>query len=151
MSNKARTARGSIFSIKKEGEKDYSIVGDLTSIGIPEPERDEIDVSTLDSAGETKEFILGAIDNGEFAVEGNYTYPEAGQTMLLNSYLSGALINWKIEVKLKGTEKTKASLTGHGYVKACQRFGAIEEGSLIPFSATIRVSGSTEFTPPTAS
>ena len=62
---------------------------------------------------------------------------------------SRAAIGWIIETPAKGEETAGAKLSGAGFVSACNPFGSIEEGSLIPFSATIRVSGKTTYTPAT--
>lgn len=50
MTTAARLSRGSSFSIKRSTDTDYIVVGDLTTISVPEADTEEIDVSTLDSA-----------------------------------------------------------------------------------------------------
>jgi hypothetical protein len=147
MSAQAKFARGSKFGIKAHGDgSTYTYVGDLATINIPEPETDEIDVSTLDSPGVAKEFILGATDPGEFTVEGNHVSGDAGQQAVKTAYAERAQIDWIIQTPAKGEETAGATLAGTGYISACNPFGSIEEGSLIPFSATVRVSGETTYT-----
>ena len=146
MTIKARMGRGSKFGIKTSGDS-YTYVGDLTTIGQPSPESEEIDVSTLDSPGTAKEFIIGPVDNGEFEISGNYAADDAGQDAVYNAFMAKSDIDFIIEVAMKGDETTAANMTGSGYVKNCTRMGNVEEGNLIPFTATIRVSGEISFTP----
>lgn len=146
MSIKARMARGAKFGIRTSGGSTYTYVGDLTNIGQPAPESDEIDVSTLDSAGTAKEYILGPVDNGEFEISGNYVIDDAGQEAVYAAFTGGTDIDFIIEAPLKGSENVTAKITGSGYIKNCVRMGDVEEGSLIPFKATVRVSGEISYT-----
>ncbi len=150
MTIKARMARGAKFGFRfVGGNPAYLYVGDLTTVGQPSPTSDEIDVSTLDSPGTAKEFILGAVDNGEFEISGNYVADDEGQEFLFTAFSLKYDINFIIEAPLKGAEVTPAKVTGSGYVKNCVRMGDLTEGGLIPFTATIRVSGEISFTPAT--
>lgn len=150
MSISARMARGSKFKIKRGSDAAAIEVGDLTSVNTPDPETDEIDVSTLDSPGKAKEFILGATDYGELSVEGNFKPSDAGQAALYGAFQRGEEIEWEINAPLKTGETAAAKLAGKGFVSVCKPFGNAEEGSLLPFSATIRVSGEVKYTAPTA-
>jgi hypothetical protein len=97
--------------------------------------------------GDAKEFILGATDPGEFTIEGDHVSADAGQLAVKAAYNSRSQIDWIIQTPPKGEETAGATLAGTGFIRACNPFGSIEEGSLIPFSATIRVSGETTYTP----
>jgi len=149
MTIKARMARGSKFGIRAVGGSTYTYVGDLTTVGQPSPQSDEIDVSTLDSPGTAKEFILGPVDNGEFEISGNFVDTDAGQTAVYSAFTAGSDIEFIIEAPLKGTEAVAANITGSGYVKNCVRMGDLTEGGLVPFTATIRVSGVITYAPAT--
>jgi len=149
MSIKARMARGSKFGIRNTGGSTYTYVGDLTTVGQPSPTSDEIDVSTLDSPGTAKEFILGPVDNGEFEITGNFVSDDTGQEAVYSAFTAGSDIDFIIEAPLKGVETSAASITGAGYVKNCVRMGDLTEGGLIPFTATIRVSGVITYSPAT--
>ena len=63
---------GTTLTMKKAGdEPDDTVIAHLTSIGEVNGEREEIDVTTIDSPNGAKEFISGVVDFGSFDVAGN--------------------------------------------------------------------------------
>ena len=66
-------AIGSKLSVNtgNSGSPTWTQIANLTSIGEIGLESDEIDVTTLDSTGDFKEFIGGAKDGGTIDLEGN--------------------------------------------------------------------------------
>ena len=63
---------GTTLTMKKTGdEPDDTVIAHLTSIGEVNGEREEIDVTTLDSPNGAKEFIAGVVDFGSFDIAGN--------------------------------------------------------------------------------
>jgi hypothetical protein len=149
MTIKARMARGSRIGIKGAKETSYIYIGNVKTVGIPEASTDEIDVSTLDSEGESKEFLMGATDPGQLTIEGNYSAQDAGQQKLYGYSTSKEVFEFVIEVAKKG-ETSCATLKGTALVQSCKRFGDIAEGELIPFNATLKLTGATHFTAATA-
>ena len=143
----ARMSRGSRFGVRKEGEASYSYVGDLKTISLPEAATDQIDVSTLDSPGRDKEFISGAVDAGEIALDGNYKAVDAGQDAIYGFFQSGEVFYWVVEVVAVDGETSVAKLTGKAICSSCKRVGDLSEGEVIPFTASLKVTGETEFTP----
>jgi predicted secreted protein len=146
----ARMSRGSKFGVRQTGDTNYSYVGDLKSIALPEAAADQIDVSTLDSPGKQKEFITGATDPGEISLEGNYKASDGGQNAVYAFFQSGEVFDWVIEIVAVGGETSGAKLTGQASCSSCKRVGDLAEGEIIPFTATLKVSGETTFTPAVA-
>ena len=63
---------GTTLTMKKAGDEQAdTVIAHLTSIGEVTGEREEIDVTTLDSPNGAKEFISGVVDFGSFDVAGN--------------------------------------------------------------------------------
>jgi predicted secreted protein len=149
MTVSARMSRGSKFGIRAVGDTNYSYVGDLKTITIPEAVTDQIDVSTLDSSGRNKEFIAGATDPGEISLEGNYKAADSGQDAVYGFFQSGNVFEWVIEVVTAGSESSAAKLTGKATCSSCKRVGDLAEGEIIPFTATLKITGTTTFTPAT--
>ncbi|MDR2192286.1 MAG: hypothetical protein LBO62_05360 [Endomicrobium sp.] len=145
----ARMSRGSKFGVRQTGVSSYSYIGDLKTITLPEATADQIDVSTLDSAGKVKEFISGAKDPGEIALEGNYKAADAGQNAVYGFFQSGEIFDWVVEVVAVDGETSVAKLTGQASCSSCKRVGDLTEGEIIPFTAVLKVSGETVFTPAT--
>lgn len=76
-------ALGTILRVENPATADAFIaVGNLTSVGVPSPEKPEIDVTDFDSAA--AEFLAGLPDNGELPLSGFFNYANAGQVILLN-------------------------------------------------------------------
>ena len=57
-------------------------VGRLSSVGEIAPEAEELDVTTLDSAGGYREFIQGYRDSGELEVSGFHDGGDAGHVFV---------------------------------------------------------------------
>ena len=122
----------------------YTQIANLTSIGEVGLESDEIDVTTLDSTGDFKEFIGGAKDGGTIDLEGNIV-TDAGLTQLYTLANSRDIKSFKIEYPLKSGETTAAFWTVTGYIASCKDGEKTVDG-LLTFSASIRVSGAPTFT-----
>jgi len=147
MTIKARMARGSKFGVDSVDGSAYKYVGDLTTVGVPTPTSDEIDVSTLDSPNTAKENMPGAVDYGSFDINGNWVKSDVGQDAVYSYFLSQETIKFVIEAPLEAGESVAAKTTGTGYFTSCVRMGEKTEGSLIPFSATLRVTGRPVYVP----
>lgn len=124
---------------------DWEQIANLTTIGEIGLESDEIDVTTLDSADDFKEYIGGAKDGGTVDLEGNVV-TDAGLTALYALANSRTQKEFKIEYPLKTGESTAAFWTLTGYVNSCKDGEKTVDG-LLTFSSGIRVSGAPTFTP----
>lgn len=123
---------------------EWTQIANLTSIGEIGLESDEIDVTTLDSTGDFKEFIGGAKDGGTIDLEGNIV-TDAGLTQLYTLANSRDIKTFKIEYPLKSGETNPAYWTVTGYIASCKDGEKTVDG-LLTFSAGIRVSGAPTFT-----
>ena len=122
----------------------WTQIANLTTIGEIGLESDEIDVTTLDSVGDFKEYIGGAKDGGSVDLEGNIV-TDAGLTQLYTLANSRAIKQFKIEYPAKAGESTPAFWTVTGYISSCKDGEKTVDG-LLTFSAGIRVSGAPTFT-----
>lgn len=122
----------------------WTQIANLTTIGEIGLESDEIDVTTLDSSDDFKEYIGGAKDGGTIDLGGNIV-TDAGLSQLYTLANSRAVKEFKIEYPLKGEETTAAYWTVTGYIASCKDGEKTVDG-LLTFSSGIRVSGAPEFT-----
>lgn len=131
---------GSTLTLKKAGSEGQDlVVANLTSIGEVKGEREEIDVTTLDSPDRAKEFISGAVDYGSFDVSGNIIDGKQPKA-LYDLFDSGVARDWEI-----GTPNgTKLALKA--YV-ASFSFGEKTTDGLDTFTMSLRVSGKPVYTP----
>lgn len=123
----------------------WTAIANLTTIGGIGLESDEVDVTTLDSADDFKEYIGGAKDGGTVDLEGNIV-TDAGLTSLYALANSRAIKEFKIEYPTKAEETTAAFWTFSGYVSSCKDGEKTVDG-LLTFTSGIRVSGAPTFTP----
>lgn len=118
-------------------KKGINVIAELTNIGGIKITGDTIDVTTLTSTNDYKEFIGGFKDGGEIAISG-FFYPgdTDGQfsmkTALDASTLDAYTITWPISMG--------ATWTFNGIVTAWGSPGA-DTGGAILFEATIKISG----------
>ena len=114
-------------------------VGRLTSIGEVNVQREEIDVTTLDTTGGYKEFLPGFKDGGEVALEGFLGYHgNTGQAALNTAFASS---------EAKATVITfpdGSTLTFNSGVKAV-KFGGAEVNGAVKFGATLRITGAVTY------
>jgi predicted secreted protein len=74
-------------------------VGNIINIGGPSQTRDSIDISTMDSADDVREFIAGMIDSGEITFTCNYDGSASGTADKLNiAFLAGTAEVWTITI-----------------------------------------------------
>jgi hypothetical protein len=76
---------GTIMRVENPATAGYIVVGNLTSIVPPGPEKNEIDVTDLDSVA--FEYLMGLPDLGEMSGSGWFNYADAGQLVLFNDAL----------------------------------------------------------------
>lgn len=131
---------GTTLTMKQAGdETSDTVIAHLTSIGEVSGEREEIDVTTLDSPNGAKEFIAGVVDFGSFDITGNIV--NGIQVAALYDVFNG---QQNREFEIQTPSGTKLSLTGYfsGFT-----FGEKTTDGLDTFKATVRVSGAPTYTP----
>ena len=110
-----------------------TVVGSLNSIGEISPTSDEIDVTTLDSAG-YKEFLQGLKDSGELPLSGFHNTDSTGQATMRALFASGALGYFWV------TFPDQTVVAFSAYVKS-HTLGAAETNGAVGFGCSLRISG----------
>lgn len=112
-----------------------TVIGHLTSIGVPSPNKTEIDVTDFDSVA--SEFLPGLADYGELALSGFFDYTDAGQTILRADAndLAATTKAWSIEFTRQAMK-----FTFNAWVKSyAPKAGGPNEA--YGFDAVLRVTG----------
>ena len=131
----------SLTKVKSGSEAANWVVAHLTSIGEIGAEREEIDVTTLDSPNGAKEYEAGGLSAGDCAIEGMMKASSDDETIAKMTALlaSGDVESWIV------TYPSGAKWEFDAYVKAFNCAEAAVDGQL-RFNATLRVSGLPTFT-----
>lgn len=115
-------------------------VAELTSVTGPNSDLQEIDVTNFDSPDYYKEFIMGAIEAGEFTIDGNFIPTDTnGQIAMITDHQGRTSRTGKI---IFPEGKAMMSFTGRISVLTV----STSYDSKVSFSATFKVSGTTTFT-----
>lgn len=131
---------GTTLTITKAGDETEDLeIKSLTSIGELSGERDEIDVTTLDSPNGAKEYQPGAVDWGSQEIAGNLT--DATQLAKLRAIFdTQAVREWTIKTPAGNIARYKAFISSFKY-------GEKTVDGLDTFGMTLRVTGAVEFNP----
>lgn len=114
-------------------------VGALTSIGEVTPESEELDATTLDSAGGYREYLQGFKDSGEVSLTGYLLKGDVGQVELRTGYGTGDVDPVVI------TFPDGTIVNFNAYVKSYS-MGAADVDGIVGFAATLRISGAVTVT-----
>lgn len=134
-----RTMGSSLTLVKTGSEAADTVIKSLTSIGEIAGEREEIDVTTLDSPNGAKEYISGAVDWGSQDIEGNVT-DDSQMQKLRSIFDAQSTRSWIIETPAGNKISYNAFISSFKY-------GEKTTDGLDGFSMTLRISGSVTFTP----
>ena len=131
---------GTTLTVTKAGDETEDLtIKSLTSIGELTGDRDETDVTTLDSPDGAKEYRPGAVDWGSQDVAGNVT--DATQMAKLRAIFDAQDIReWTIRTPAGNVERFNA------FIKTF-KYGEKTVDGLDTFGMTLRVSGSVKFNP----
>ena len=143
----AMQSRHTTIFIKEDTDFDFVRVGRLTNIPTPNPETEEIDISALDTEGNTKEFLPGAVDNGSIELVGQYKPGEGGQNKLYELSKSKKNFEYMIVAPEADGIVFSAQYKGRAWVSSCKPFGDAAEGEILPFNATLRLTSEPEYIP----
>ncbi len=119
-----------------------ALVGELTKIGSVNITVTKVPATTLESPNSYMEIIPGLLDPGDVELEGWLDPDNAGQMLLLTDMEARTLQTWTIQLP---AGVSSASWTGSGYILGFSAGDATPEG-LVPFTATIGISGKPTFT-----
>ena len=117
-----------------------ALIGGLTSIGEVSPEAEELDATTLDSAGGYREFIQGFKDSGELSLTGYFDKSDVCQTAIRTGFGTGTAAATVITFP-----STNGVATFQAWVKAFS-LGAADVDGIVGFSATLRITGAVTLT-----
>lgn len=110
----------------------WTAVGNLKSFSGFDGQASELDRTNLNSSA--KEIVLGLVDYGQFSVDMDYDYSDAGQAALLAAQSSGAIKTFKLTLPDTHTASFSA------YVKRLPAAGGVDQ--IVKRSgATLRISG----------
>lgn len=109
-------------------------IGSLTSIGEIAPTSDEVDTTTLDSAGGYREFLQGLKDSGELPLTGYHDAANTGQSTMRTLYASGASGYFWV------TFPDQTTVAFNAYVKGYSD-GSADVDGVVGFGCTLRISG----------
>lgn len=134
---KSQTMGTSLTLVKKGAEGANIVLKSLTSIGEITGEREEIDATTLDSPGGSKEYISGPVDWGEQTIEG-YVDDHTQVSKLREIFDAQEVRKWEL------LTPSKNKLAYDAFIKSFT-YGEKTTDGLESFSLTLRISG--ELTP----
>jgi len=75
----------------------YTKISEVTSSGYPEATNERSDVTNFDSLNQQQEFIVGFTNNGDLAIEANWT-GAAEQEALFVEFDKRTMLGWRITV-----------------------------------------------------
>ena len=126
------------FKLQHKISGSFVTITEVLSIEPPKPSRDEIDVTSLDTVGGFREFILSFKNPGELKFSCNRVKADASQASMINAPATTAY-DWRIldaagdpVISFKGLLK---ELYTSGY----------EPGSQVKLEGTVKVSGEVTF------
>ena len=129
---------GTSLTLKKAGsEQNDLVIKGLTSIGEIAGEKEEVDVTTLDSPDGAKEFLSGAADWGSQDLEG-YMDDDSQIEKMRALFDSGMVRDWEIQTPAKRKIAYKAFVKNFTY-------GEKTVDGVDGFKLTLRLSGKPTF------
>lgn len=136
--SEAMSAQGTYISVGDVGSSPASFreIAEVISIGGPNPDSEEIDVTHLRSPGRSREYLQSFLIPGEAPlvlnwIPANSTHDEA--TGLRSFYESGEIKSWEI------TYPDTTTQTFDAYVKSISNPAAV--GEALRLNVTLRVTG----------
>ena len=139
MASTAFSAQGTVVSISIDDGKTYTPVKNIKTFSGFDGSAAEIDVSNLDSLA--KEFRLGLKDSGNFSLELDRDFADAGQSNLITAQTSAAEVKFKIAFQ----NATKIIASFNGFVKKFGMNGGVD--NVVKSSVDIRINGAVTFAP----
>lgn len=93
----AVTGVGTVLAVGDAASPEvFTAVTEVSNIGGPELAAEQVEVTSLDSAGGFKEFITGLKDGGSVSLESNWIKSDAMQVQMRDDVQAGTKRNYKI-------------------------------------------------------
>lgn len=118
-------------------EREGVAIAEITKISPQLNKQDTVDVTTLSSVGNYREFIAGWKDAGELQIEGNFVAGDvAGQQAVFADFEAGTVSGYVLTfpTAITATLTFSALVTEFG-------IGGFAVGDKVPFNATLKISG----------
>ena len=118
-------------------EREGVAIAEITKISPQSNKQDTVDVTTLSSVGNYREFIAGWKDAGELQIEGNLVAGDvAGQQAVFADFEAGTVSGYVLTfpTAITATLTFSALVTEFG-------IGGFAVGDKVPFNATLKISG----------
>ena len=118
-------------------EREGVAIAEITKISPQSNKQDTVDVTTLSSVGNYREFIAGWKDAGELQIEGNFVAGDiAGQQAVFADFEAGIVSGYVLTfpTAITATLTFSALVTEFG-------IGGFAVGDKVPFNATLKISG----------
>lgn len=112
-------------------------VAEVIAISLPNPQQSDVEATHFESAGRTREYIPGLIDNGEISISINYDAGSATDTLILSAL--GDAEARECMVSIPTSSGTNQEFTFDGIVKGYERSIPIDDRQTAVI--TIRVAG----------
>lgn len=112
-----------------------TVIGSLTEINGVEKTSETIDVTVLDSTDGYREFVTSFKDGGEVSLTGFFDESDTGQALLETNFEAGTSASYTITFPAS----TGTTWTFDGVVTKIMTSAQV--GEVIPFEATIKISG----------
>jgi len=118
-------------------EREGVAIAEITKISPQSNKQDTVDVTTLSSVGNYREFIAGWKDAGELQIEGNFVAGDTlGQQAVFADFEAGTVSSYVLTfpTAITATLTFTALVTEFG-------IGGFAVGDKVPFNATLKISG----------
>lgn len=97
MPTKAVTGVGTVLAVGDAASPEvFTAITEITSIGGPELSSEQVEVTSLDSAGGFKEFVTGLKDGGSISIENNWIKSDTSQVQMRDDVQAGTKRNYRI-------------------------------------------------------
>lgn len=112
-------------------------VAEVIEISLPNPQQSDVEATHFESAGRTREYIPGLIDNGEISISINYDAGSATDTLILSALADTEARECMVSIPT--SSGTAQEFTFPGIVKGYERNIPIDDRQTA--TITIRVAG----------
>ncbi|HBV97780.1 MAG: hypothetical protein JL50_02935 [Peptococcaceae bacterium BICA1-7] len=124
----------------------FTTLAEITEIGGPQLESEDIDVTSMDSNG-WREYVAGLKDGGEISIDGNFVPKETTHAQMITDFNAGTVSNYQILLPDAELDANKSKWTFAAKVKSLE-FSHPADG-VLGFSAALKISGQPTLTPGT--
>lgn len=111
-------------------------IAEVTAIGLPNEQIAEVEVTSYDSPGRTREFIPGLNDAGEITIEMNWVPGSATDDLIVAAKGDGKVRTFRV---VTPEDDTQQQYTFPGFIRGYERTSPIDDR--LTATITVRVAG----------